>query len=818
MKKIVLAVLLIIITAQLNAQTCSGNWGPPIVNQTFGQGVTGTLYYTPLATYAPGATTSTTFTTGYISDGFSELTQNVVNGASANWINHTDHTGNPNGLMFLINAPSTASTVFFEYTMTNLCPNTTLQLSLWIINANVSSLTSQSNYQYPNMAISVVDPATNAVIATTSSGNVAADATWHNYTLNFTNGANTTVKLQLINFSVGSGFGNDLAIDDITVSPCIPNTHIQPKFDTTICDNAVIPFVANVTNSPYTPPEYLWQYSTNNGLTWTNAQAPSTSPNFNFNVLATNPGTYWVRFLTGPTGSSGNANCSATSDTSIITISAKPPAPPVTAVNSYCPGETFVPFTTTGTNVKWYTTPTGGTGSPIAPTVTTTVPGTYTFYASQTNAFGCESATRTAVPVTIYPSVTPGYTYTIRYGCDHDTVDFVNTSSGAVNYTWDFNDNTSSNAQNVTHVYNHQSIFNVKLVAASTHCKDSVTQAIDLNHPLDAKFTVDHDTICQGTPVQFTDNSITTVRNNIQPTYYWDFGDGNTGTGLTPLHTYTGTGVFTATEIVTDFVPCTDTYRHVIYVDTTGLLTLTATDTVLCAGKEIMFNASFLSVGLKSFAWDFGDGTSIANTNPIHHAYDSAGLFTIRFTTDYRICKDDTTKMSVRIKPYPVVNLGPDTSLCPGDAPIAITDNINASNGAASWNWNTGATTSGILASTPGKYGTTVAIDGCSTYDEMEIVKSCYLDIPNSFTPNSDGLNDFFFPRNLLSRELTYFKMTIYNRWGQIIFETTKNDGRGWDGKFNGAVQPQGVYIYLIEAGFANGNTEKQQGNVTLLR
>jgi gliding motility-associated-like protein len=60
--------------------------------------------------------------------------------------------------------------------------------------------------------------------------------------------------------------------------------------------------------------------------------------------------------------------------------------------------------------------------------------------------------------------------------------------------------------------------------------------------------------------------------------------------------------------------------------------------------------------------------------------------------------------------------------------------------------------------------------------------------------------------------------MRIYDRWGQLLFETTNIAGSGWDGRYNGQPQPQGVYVYLVEADFANGVREKYQGNVTLLR
>ena len=60
--------------------------------------------------------------------------------------------------------------------------------------------------------------------------------------------------------------------------------------------------------------------------------------------------------------------------------------------------------------------------------------------------------------------------------------------------------------------------------------------------------------------------------------------------------------------------------------------------------------------------------------------------------------------------------------------------------------------------------------------------------------------------------------MTIYNRWGQVVFETEGLDGRGWDGTLNGVPQPQGVFVYMIDGVFKDGQKEHHQGNVTLIR
>ena len=60
--------------------------------------------------------------------------------------------------------------------------------------------------------------------------------------------------------------------------------------------------------------------------------------------------------------------------------------------------------------------------------------------------------------------------------------------------------------------------------------------------------------------------------------------------------------------------------------------------------------------------------------------------------------------------------------------------------------------------------------------------------------------------------------MSIFNRWGELIFQTESTTGRGWDGKFGGVDQPMGVYVYTIDAQWNNGYRNSFTGNVTLVR
>ena len=291
--------------------------------------------------------------------------------------------------------------------------------------------------------------------------------------------------------------------------------------------------------------------------------------------------------------------------------------------------------------------------------------------------------------------------------------------------------------------------------------------------------------------------------------YLWQ--DGSTG----PDFLVDKEGVY---HVTVTTAHCTLSDTVYVSVDSLPEVLFTLGDSALCEGRFILFLADYTPEGLDSLAWDFGDGTLLGDTDRVRYLYDASGTFTVKLTGHYRICPDDSFSREITVYPYPVLNIGPDTAICPGGEPVAVRDHVNGGNGAASWLWSTGETGSDILVTEPGNYYATVTINGCSTTDSIFVRRSCFLEIPNVFTPDGDGINDYFFPRELLSRAVTSFRMRVYNRWGNELFETSRTDGRGWDGRFNGQPQPQGVYVYMIEAAFTNGTAEKYQGNVTLLR
>ena len=94
----------------------------------------------------------------------------------------------------------------------------------------------------------------------------------------------------------------------------------------------------------------------------------------------------------------------------------------------------------------------------------------------------------------------------------------------------------------------------------------------------------------------------------------------------------------------------------------------------------------------------------------------------------------------------------------------------------------------------------------------------CRLFIPSAFTPNNDGLNDLFKARPECSNvAMQNFSLSVYNRWGQLVFLTNDiNDG--WDGTYRNKRLDQGVYVYLVKYSFKQAKLRQQKGTITLVR
>ena len=163
----------------------------------------------------------------------------------------------------------------------------------------------------------------------------------------------------------------------------------------------------------------------------------------------------------------------------------------------------------------------------------------------------------------------------------------------------------------------------------------------------------------------------------------------------------------------------------------------------------------------------------------------------------------------------PTVNLGEDFMLCPGEH-----FTLDVQDQSLNYVWQDNSNGYSYDVNGPGVYSVQVRDNNCVNSDTVVITESedcnCKLEIPNAFSPNGDHINETFGSVYLDCR-FTGYRLTIYNRWGEKLFETTDPDER-WDGTYKGTDAQQTAYIYTLFYRSINEYNTYKKGTVTLLR
>ena len=399
-----------------------------------------------------------------------------------------------------------------------------------------------------------------------------------------------------------------------------------------------------------------------------------------------------------------------------------------------------------------------------------------TFYVLTADLNGCLSSDT----VTLTPA--PPYNFTIATGdtsiCPSQTVVI---DPGTFNsYLWQ--DGTTTATYNAT----DSGSYSVTVID-SVGCQGSAAYDIDFIPPFTYTISDGDTIICPDQPV-----SIDAGAGYAQ--YLWQ--DGSTSQVLVT----TDTGTYQV--IVTDALGCSGSANYIVYYYQGSFVNI-GNDTALCEGDSIILDAGIFP----QYTWQDG------STNSKFTAYDP-GIYYVNIF-DFNNCYISDTISIDSFYAAPPENLISDTTIC-GTQIVTIL----APPGYDNYEWSTGSNLNYIDVTEPGTYSITITNEHtCQTTDFFNVVTKCPtgLYIPNAFTPNGDGVNDVFIP---FGYNITSFHMQIFNRWGQLVFETDNING-GWTGDCKQVECEMGTFVYYIQwtgsqDGVVDGGTEI--GNVTLIK
>jgi gliding motility-associated-like protein len=432
--------------------------------------------------------------------------------------------------------------------------------------------------------------------------------------------------------------------------------------------------------------------------------------------------------------------------------------------------------------------------------------------------------------IILYPS-TATLTYSPLAGCSPLPVSFHVSTPGPVTYLWDFSDGTTLSTTDSNIVYNYllPGKFVPKIILEDqTGCQIPV-KGIDTIYVTKSivNFGADDSLFCDGGIVNFTDSSIS---NGIITTYDWDFGDGSRSNSQNPAHNYTAPGLYTVRLIVTTTNGCSDTASKMNYVKVVASPVVDISGNApICMQSKLNFKGLVLQPDTSKITWywDFGNGKTSITQNPLPQRYDTAGNYALRLIVTNSTGCADTVDRTVTVYPLPVIDAGIDKIIGAGSA-VAINPTGSA---VIDYLWSPPLALSCVncyntIASPKNTTTYTIKVtdaNGCINTDKINVIVVCNdknVFIPNTFSPNNDGVNDWFYPRG--TGLFIIQSMRVFNRWGEMVFQKANlfpNDPTaGWNGRYNGTLLNADVYTYIIEIVCENSQLLTYKGNITLIQ
>ena len=434
-----------------------------------------------------------------------------------------------------------------------------------------------------------------------------------------------------------------------------------------------------------------------------------------------------------------------------------------------------------------------------------------------TTQSGCKDTSHSVTPVRIVASPQADFSNSGN-GCVPLTANFSGLlnvpDTSAITWQWSLGNGNISNLQTPpAQVYSNPSVYNIQLIATnSSGCKDTVDKTVEayripvVNAGLDTM-------VCRG--------GGTTLSANGAATYTWS---PPTGLDCTNCASPIASPDSLTTYVVrgTTIYGCVNTDTVVVKVKQPFIMTSHPGDT-LCKGGAVRLYAG----GAATYQWS--PPTALNSTTSATPLASPVTTTTYRVIgEDDRKCFKDTNFVTIKVYPIPTVEAGQDKTINVGQT-VDLVPNVSGDVSSVNWFPTTNIVGSHYPAITVKPNETTDYIievknpGGCKTRDKVTVFVVCNganVFIPNTFSPNGDGMNDIFYPRGTGLFRIKTFR--VFNRWGEVVYEKNAfmpNDASsGWDGKHNGQKLTPDVYVYTVEIVCDNNSTLVFKGNIALLQ
>ncbi|MCS3800028.1 PKD domain-containing protein [Niastella sp. OAS944] len=338
-------------------------------------------------------------------------------------------------------------------------------------------------------------------------------------------------------------------------------------------------------------------------------------------------------------------------------------------------------------------------------------------------------------------------------------------------------------------------------------------------------FGLDRKKFCDSGTVYFTNY---TIGNDPVVTRNWDFGDGSTSTDVDPSHNYSQPGLYKVSQSVTTQQGCSKTVTDTIKVYRTPDPYITG-DSIGCLNATLNLLAN-LVVPDTAITWKWTLGNRNFSSPDIALNFVASGNYTVNLQATNLLGCSDTTSKALFVPEIPQLTVVEDPII---PVTTGITLPVTYGPEVISYHWTPAKNLSCTDCPTPyanPKLTTTYNVKvadqyGCTNTANVTVTTICnglnYF-IPNTFSPNGDGVNDIFAPRGVGLTRVN--SMRIFNRWGEMVFEkmnfmaNDRTPSGGWDGNYKGKPASADVYVYIVEFVCENAAIVPVKGNVALVR